>query len=191
MTERERAVFRRLGDFLALRLLGLRNLRQRDHDECECENGQCAVHQREYVADLRILDTLRNQQAGQDDDRRAAERVERAARLNELIAFVSASAELVEHRVHDGVEQTHGETCDEGAEQIDTEALDRAGERLDADAGKADGDSDQCGFLVAVLLQHVAGRIPHDRISDEVREHAQRSHPVGHIELVLQNVTHR
>lgn len=57
--------------------------------------------------------------------------------------------------------------------------------------GKADGDSDQCGFLVAVLLQHVAGRIPHDRISDEVREHAQRSHPVGHIELVLQNVTHR
>lgn len=72
VTERQRAVFRSLGGLFAVLLLVLRNFRQADYDEGEGEDGQRGVHQREYVADLRVLDALGNQQTRQDNHGRTA-----------------------------------------------------------------------------------------------------------------------
>ena len=69
----------------------LRNIRQEDNDKGQCEDGHSGVHQGEGVGDAGV-DDGRDEEASEDDDGGAAERVEGAAELDELVAAVAAAA---------------------------------------------------------------------------------------------------
>jgi len=96
-----------------------------DDNECDGEDCQSGVHQREHVTDLSLYDA-RDEQSCDDDNSCSHQGIEAAANLDELVTSVAAATELVKHRVDHCVEQTHAETCDEGTDKIDEETLKNA-----------------------------------------------------------------
>ena len=102
--------------------------------------------------------------------KRSGERVEHTAELDELVAFVTATTEGVEHGVDHRVEHTHAETGDKGADEVNPETANTvpAGHVLEEDAHKADDDGEKGGVLVTDFLQKQSRRNTHHGISDEV-----------------------
>ena len=76
---------------------------EEDDEEGECEDRHSSIHEGEGVGDAGV-DDGGDEEARDDDDGSAAEGVEGAAELDELVATVAATAEAVEHGVDDGVE---------------------------------------------------------------------------------------
>ena len=173
-----------LGVFLIFRYLC-----QQDDNKGEGKDCQSGVHERERIANLGI-DDGGDKQSCEDDNGSAAKRVERAAKLDELVSFVSAATEAIEHGIDYGVEQAHGEACDKGTEQINRETFGKSRKQLDTYAGEAYAYGDKGCFLVTPLLQHLAGRNTHDGIGDEVGKDAESAQKVGCTKLALEDITH-
>ena len=112
------------------------------------------------------------------------------AELDKLVAFVSTAAKGVKHRVYYRIEQTHGKTCNECSQQVNTEAAGHTGKRLDTYSYESYRNGNESRFLISHFLQHIACRISHYSIGDEVGKYTESAHPVGYAKLKFQNVTH-
>ena len=104
----------------------LRDLREGDDDSCKSEDGHGDQHCRGCILYRGVVKRTADKVAKKDRGNRAADGVAGTSKLDETVACVSATAETVEHRVHDDVEHAHRETGDEGADYIDGKTLCRA-----------------------------------------------------------------
>ena len=128
--------------FLLFRLLvRLRNLRKRNHNECNGKDAHCDHKSGSRLDERRILGDFTDEPTQNHRRKRRADRVERAAELHELVALVSATAQGVEERIDHKVQHAHRKACDERTGHIDGERADVSGKKLDAHASKADSDS--------------------------------------------------
>ena len=76
--------------------------------------------------------------------------------LGQSLTFVSFTAQLVQHRVYNRIQQAHRETCDECTDQIYGKCHFRAGmsgQELNAHAYKTDSYRDKRCFFISYFLQ--------------------------------------
>ena len=160
MAERERAVLVLRFRFHFHGLLRLLNLSEEDHDEANDEDGQGNQQGRGGIGNLGF-GGLADERTHEDVNRNGSRRVEYPADLDELVTFVAAAAEQVQHGIDDGVQHAHAETGDEGSDEIDPETHAAAGP-LHEDADDAHGKGHQSGLFVAELLDEHTRRDTHD-----------------------------
>ena len=113
--------------------------------------------------------------------------------MNQLVAFISSAAKRVKHRVNNGIQHTHTETCDKGADNVDRETFNTvpAGHILEKDADKAQYDCQQGRVLIADLFQKKTGRDTHYCVSNKIGGVTQLRFKVRSSELILNNNAHR
>lgn len=179
VAEGQRAAF--VGDFIEV---GLRfnNLDERDDDECEDEDDDTGHDQGGDGGHRGFFGESTNQNADKHRGQRGRQRVEGAANLDELVAFVATAAQEVEHGVDYSVEHADAEAADQSAEQVDEQvesgrcsavdddyvSADYARQELDTKADSADSEGDKRGFLVSVTDEHVACGYTHEEVCGEV-----------------------
>ena len=168
----------------------LGNLGEADDDERRREKAHGDHESGRGVGDLGLGDLAADEIAEKDRGYRRADRVERAADLDELVALLALAAERVEKRIHYKVQQTHRESCDESARHIDRKALDIARQELHSHTRETDRDGEKRRELVALALQDKAARDAHEEVGEEVRRRAELGRRVRRAELVLYNDSH-
>ena len=189
---------------------------KRDDEECCGEDGHAYPQQGGDVDHRGRLGQRADEGTHKERGEGGRERVERTAGLNELVAFVAAAAQNVEHGVYHGVEHAHAEAADEGTEQID-EVIDRYGELgylqcatlLDAalhceeygvgthdarqvlygQAHNAYGHGPKGGLLVSDFHQQVTGRYSHEEVGQEVHHVAHHAQHAITYELIAPDGT--
>ncbi len=155
-------------------LLGLLDLGEADHDEGDHEDGEGDHEGGGGVGDL-SLGHITDEGTHEDVAGNGSRRVEHAAELDELIAFVAATAEDVEHGVDNAVEDTHAETGDESTDEINCKhgaevglGVHETAHPLDEDTGGTDGKTDKSSLLIAELgYEHTCGNT-HHKVGHEV-----------------------
>ena len=85
----------------------LRNICKPDNDKGDGKDSHSKNHNRSNLCNGSVRNLSSNNPAYEIRSEGAADGVEATAPLNELVTLVSATAEGVEHRVYDNVEQTH------------------------------------------------------------------------------------
>ena len=113
------AVFPRTFHTAALRC----RLRILDRDECEDDESQEEyahrdVHDRVHISDDSILGHGTDKRTHEHRGDGTEQRIECTSYLDELVAFLTAASEKVQHRIHYRIENTYRETCHECAEKI-------------------------------------------------------------------------
>ena len=169
-------------------LLGFFYFGEEDDDEGNHENGQSNHQGWRSVGNL-SLGSVTDKSTHNNIYGNCCCAVEHATRLDELVPLVTAATEEVQHRVHNGVEDTHTAARNKSAAEIDCHAA-PTGEPLDDYARNANEQADEGSLLVAPFLNHHASGEAHDQIGTEVAVVANHGHEVGRAELVFHDDAH-
>ena len=168
---------------------------KRYDNECRSKDGHTYPQQRSNIGHRRRLGERTDKRTDEKRGESRRERIERATGLYQLVAFVPATAQNIEHRIHDRIQHTHAEPADECTEQIDKEveaygkfhrhgnavlvhtAVHREKNRigshdtrqvLHGQTYNAYGHSPQCCFFIPDFYQQVTGRDTHKKVSKEI-----------------------
>ena len=190
MAETPRAVLFFGLDRLFLLQVRFRNRYERDDDERQHEDAHCDEKQGRYVGHGRAVGDRAYECADEKRGQCRRKRIQRAAGLEQLVAFVAAAAEDVEHRIDDRVQHADAESADERTQQIDdvvefdygfmvgeqfgtgTEA---AGEVLCEQTDDTHAHGDEGSLFVTDAYEHVARRNAHEKIGQEVHHVAHHA----------------
>ena len=152
MAERECRVFRLFSRYALFffDLLRFFNLSEKDYDECYNEDSKGNHKRWSSVRDL-CLCSIADKSTHDDVNSNSCCRVEHTTYLDKLVTGVTATTKKVKHRVNNGVEHTHAETCNERTNQIDCKAKASA-QPLHQDADDTNYQRQKCSFLITQLF---------------------------------------
>ena len=180
---------------LGLTLLGqvrFRDGNRRDDNERNGKHGHGDEEQRSHVAHGGLVGYRTDEHTHEERGKRSGQRVEGTTGLNQLVTFVTATTEQVQHGVYHGVEHTYAETADEGTQQIDNQVqihlLSPYGEEsrigthntrqiLNKEAHETYGHSRKSCFLVTDFHQHRTRRYTHKQIGQKVHHVTHHAGP--------------
>ena len=119
MAEVEGAMF--VYRILGCTVVGVGNGNKTQDNESECKYAHSKEKHLIDVRDGRILGYCTDECTHEHWRNGSHQRVERTADKAELVTFVAAAAEQVQHGVYHGVEHTNRNTCNKSAKKVNKE----------------------------------------------------------------------
>ena len=162
--------------------LRLRNFREKDYHERNKEDGHYGEEYRVGIF-YRMARMLPHKRPDDKRDYSGGQGIEGASYLDELVTPVASSSDRVEHRVHHGIEHTHGKAGHECTEKVYPEIRRQPGNIKDTYTGETYPRGNEGRHFVSVFSEEITRRQTHEGICHKVDEISELRPPVTQPEL--------